>query len=102
MVRATGTMRNKVSAANGICLAIPIEILTKYEEIDKLAPMRIGPSVTPAQYIMMRWAMGRGRVTRQIELKARSIVSISVKAVTPKNKVPKAVSRPARALNCST
>ena len=48
-VSSTGTPRSSASPAIGRPRARPSEVLTRYEVIDTLAPMRIGPSVITAQ-----------------------------------------------------
>jgi hypothetical protein len=68
----------------------------------RLPPIRTGPSVSAAQYTSTPCSSGRGRATRQIWLKARSMVAISITAVIARNTMPTALSRPAFSANCVT
>ena len=69
--------------------------------IVRLMPISSGPKVRTAQYVRMRRARGRCRLTRQILLNARSMVSMSRTAVTARTARPAAVSPAALCVNFS-
>src|SRR5580698_4658600 len=68
-----------------------IDWVNRYDEIDRLTPIRIGPSVRIAQYTSTRCANGRGLRTRQITLNADSTVIIVITDVTNKMIIPSVV-----------
>ena len=86
--------------SEGICCAYSAENPTSQEVSDRLPPTSSGASVITAQYTSTRCNRLRGRDTRQIMLKALSMVSISNMAVTARNTTPTAVRRDALSANC--
>ncbi len=78
----------------------PMDSPTSQDVSERLAPISNGPRVSTAQYATSLLTNGRGRDTRQMTLKALSMVSIIDSAVTASSTIPTAVRRVALSANC--
>ena len=65
-----------------------IESEIRYEVSERLAPIISGPNIKAPHEIKIRRHNRRCQVTRQISLKAPSMVNIKSRPVTPRKKIP--------------
>ncbi|MNT58363.1 hypothetical protein D3C72_1957910 [compost metagenome] len=94
-VKTSGMKEMATLTASGTSWTSPRDSRATKDVAHRLAPASTGPSVMMAQYTSARCGKGRWRETRQMSLKAWSMVMINSNEVTSRKAPPIAVRRDA-------